>query len=123
MNSLRIAALAGALALAGCVSQTTSDAARITGAYAFTFYGSVYQPMLAQYAKLPTCGTPAQAPCKDPALYKKLYELDGAVAKCAVAAQTSLSTSMPDFVMINGCIEQVEMAKLEFAKHGMQVAP
>jgi hypothetical protein len=120
MNSLRIAALVGALALAGCQTNSAVDAARITGAYAFTFYGSVYQPMLMQYAKLPTCGTPAQAPCKDPVLYKRLYELDGAVAQCAAAAQASLSSSAPDFVMINGCIQQVELAKLEFAKHGMQ---
>lgn len=123
MNSLRIAVLAGALALGGCVTQSTVDAARVTGAYAFTFYGSVYQPMLAEYAKLPTCGKPAKAPCKDAALYKRLYAMDAAVADCAVAAQKSLSSQFPDFPLINACIQQVEVTKLEFAKNGMKVTP
>lgn len=122
MRMILLAAVA-AIGLAGCQTSNPADAARITGAYAFTFYASVYQPMLAEYAKLPTCGTPAQRPCKDKALYTKLYAMDAAVADCAVAAQRSLSSEFPDFPLINACIQQVEVTKLEFAKQGMKVAP
>jgi hypothetical protein len=124
MNIFKPLALVALLGLAGCqTSNSATDAARITGAYAFTFYGSVYQPMLAQYAKLPTCGTPAQPPCKDKELYRKLYALDAAVADCAVAAQRSLSSEFPDFPLINSCIQQVELAKFEFAKDSLKVTP
>lgn len=118
-----ILAIAAAIGLAGCQSTNATDAARITGAYAFTFYGSVYQPMLAEYAKLATCSATVKAPCKDADLYKRLYVLDAGVADCALAAQRSLSSEFPDFPLINTCIAQVEMAKLEFAKNGMKVTP
>jgi hypothetical protein len=116
-------AAVAAIGLAGCQTSTPADAARITGAYAFTFYGSVYQPMLAEYAKLPTCSATVKAPCKDAGLYRKLYAMDAAVADCAVAAQRSLSSEFPDFPLINSCIQQVEVTKLEFAKQGMKVLP
>lgn len=123
MNLAKLAmASAIALGLLGCQSQSTLDASRITAAYAFTFYASAYQPALAQYARLPTCSATVKAPCKDAALYKKLYELDGAVANCAVAAQLSISSETPDFPMINACIQQVEIAKLEFASKAMKGA-
>ena len=122
MRMILLAAVA-AIGLAGCQTSNPVDAARVTGAYAFTFYGSVYQPMLAEYAKLPTCSATVKAPCKDAALYRKLYAMDAAVADCAVAAQQSLSSQFPDFPLINSCIQQVEVTKLEFAKQGMKVTP
>lgn len=106
-----------AVGMVGCNSlgTGTTDAARVAVGIGFETYASGYQPVLALYAKLPYCGDPAVPPCKDRALYKKLYEADATVAKCAAAAQVSLASESPDFVAISACVQSVEASKLVFA--------
>jgi hypothetical protein len=103
------------LALVGCNGLTTTDAARTGLGYSLAAY-SGYQGLLAEYAKLPYCEDPAVAPCRDRALYKKLYDADAVAVACAGAAQRSLETTSPDFVTIAACIKTVEDAKFAFAK-------
>jgi len=104
-----------AFGLVACNTQNAvTDSARIALGVGFEAYASGYQPVLTLYSKLPYCGDPAQPPCRDRALYKKLYEADAAVAKCSKAAQESLASPTPDFVAITACIQHVEASKLVF---------
>lgn len=104
-----------ALGLAGCNSAAPTDAARTALGIGFTVYADGYQPVLKFYSSLPECGNPAQPPCKDKALYKKLYDADAAVAKCSAAAQASIASENPDYTLIAGCLRSVEASKLVFA--------
>jgi hypothetical protein len=100
---------------AGLLTQNQLDAAKTTVGYTLTIYADGYQPILAEYAKL-KC--PAGTPCTD-ALYKKLWTLDAAVAKCSGAATATLATNTPDFVLAGSCVREAEAAKLAFATHGV----
>jgi len=105
------------VSLVGCALLPAKqlDAAKTATGYALTVYATGYQPILAEYAKLPYCGTPAVAPCRDRALYRKLYDLDGAVAQCSAAATATLASNSPDFALVNECVKSAEAAKLAFA--------
>lgn len=111
------------LFLVGCASligQGANDKVRIGAGYAFDAYANLYQPLLKAYSKLPYCAEPAAPPCRDRALYKKLYDLDGAVVACAGSAQKSLASSSPDLFAITSCLQRVEEAKFAFASAGVK---
>lgn len=109
-----------AIALTACalLPKDQLDAAKVGAGYGLTVYATAYQPILAEYARLPYCAEPAAPPCRDRALYAKLYALDGAVAQCAVAMQATLASNSPDFTAVNECVKTIERAKLAFAMKG-----
>jgi hypothetical protein len=115
-----VVALGVSLSSCALLPQKQLDAAKTATGYALTVYATAYQPILAEYARLPYCGEPAVAPCRDRALYKKLYELDGAVAQCSAAVTATLASNSPDFEAVNECVRQAEAAKLAFATAGMK---
>ena len=120
-------ALAGLL-LSSCASIKSVvgsdgvDAARRASGAAMTVYKESWQPLLAVYANQRLCGT-AGAPkapfCQDPKTYRKLYDLDGQVATCTVAATIALSETNPDFSGVEACVRVINNAELEFAKAGI----
>lgn len=95
-----------------------SEKARVGAQYSMTMYAYVWQPALKVYGELKTCEEPAVAPCKDRALYSKLYKIDGAIAECAPAAVKALAENQ-DYSGLVKCMEKVEEAKIEFAKAGI----
>lgn len=94
------------------------DEARTSAAYTLTIYNKAWQPALHAYAKLDYCGSPAVPPCRDRALYRKLYDLDAAVAACAPAAIAALKSDL-DLSLVPDCVAKVEEAKAAFAKGGL----
>lgn len=117
-----IAGLFIASGLVACATfgQGANDKIRVTAGYAFDAYANLYQPLLKAYSKLPYCAEPAVAPCRDHALYRKLYDLDGAVVDCSDAAQKSLASQSPDLFAITSCLGRVEEAKFAFASAGVK---
>lgn len=124
-GTITAGALVVALWIGGCAATLDigkSDTVRVTAGYAFDAYASLYQPLLKAYSSLPYC-QPAKAPCKDRALYRKLYDLDGAVVECADAAQKSIASPNPDLAAISACMHKVEDAKFAFAQAGVRTTP
>lgn len=114
MGSASFAVVLLAFGLVACGS-STPDSLKTTLRIGFTAYAEGYQPALKFYSSLPSCGNPAQPPCKDKELYKKLYDADAAVATCAPAAVASINSETPDYSLIGECLTKIEQAKLTFA--------
>lgn len=105
------------------ISEGTQATLRDGVAKSLTGYAEGYQPILAVYARLPTCGDPAQPPCKDKNLYRKLYALDGAVAECVMASVKALNENQTDLTGVAACLAKVDEAKFAIAKSGIASAP
>lgn len=113
--------LAACTLLQGALGTNTADGARKAAGAALTVYAQSWQPMLKVYSQLPVCGSPARAPCQDPKLYRKLYDLDGAASSCIVAATIALNAASPDFSKVTGCVDSINQAELSFAQAGIVV--
>lgn len=107
--------------LLGACEYLKSDNVRVVVGDTFVAYTKLYQPLLIQYSKLPTCDDPAKPPCKDPKLYSKLYWADAAAVTCMRATQLSLASESPNVEEITTCISTVEKAKFQFVGTNIKV--
>lgn len=73
---------------------------------AYSAYVKVYQPLLLGYDKLEYCGSPAKPPCKDKALYRKLYHADAAIMACGVTAKKAIWSDV-DYAAVEPCLTRI----------------
>ena len=106
--------------ISGCstLGQDTDNVLRKSAAYSLTTYGSVWQPSLAVYAKLPYCDTAISGPCKNRELYRKLYAADGAVASCVSQTLVAVQSQGLDISGLPQCLAKIEEAKTLISKSG-----
>lgn len=104
---LALAYLGGCATIQSVFGPSTTNTLRSASLAAMQTYHDSWQPLLNVYGSMAVCGSPAVPPCQDPKLYRKLYDADGAIATCSVAATAALSATNPDMTKVSACLAQI----------------